>query len=401
MSDQARVGKTIRQSYAAFWKEWIILAIAAVLIGQPGMVTGWIEAKAGAGIFEGLPADMIIQGAGLLGVIYALIYKIGYDLLANRYTLNEEEVVEVYGIIQKNRRVTKLEHIRRVSVEIGIVGRILGYGDVLYFTAGSGGVDVRLKDIPNPEALAEEADALARRKQEQLAHGETGESGEPRSGGGAALAGGQILDALNQAIAESVTVQREIVDAVNQLRSETRRSTAVLQKALQARPAPTTSPAEEQHPVAQPVAESASDQKPEEDIPEPHQSKPEEDEPAPAWHYDDGDTLPEIEESYADSEDEHYDSSPKMFDNWEDALAPSPRSEEGIEKDEVGDSAISPGPSTPESGHDSAPEPEAEPDEDPQKPSEPEPTPRVRQKEQADVPAGDDEFVGLMAPGRK
>lgn len=401
MSDQARVGTTIRQSYAAFWKEWIILVIAAVLIGQPGMVTGWIEAKSGPGIFEGLPADMIIQGAGLLGVIYALIYKIGYDLLANRYTLNEEEVVEIYGIIQKNRRVTKLEHIRRVSVEIGVVGRILGYGDVLYFTAGSGGVDVRLKDIPNPEALAAEADALAKRKQEQVANGESGESGKGRGSRGAALAGGQILDALNQAIAESVTVQREIVDAVNQLRSETRRSTAVLQKALQERPAPTTNFAEEHQAVEPHVVESASDQKPEEDIPEPHQSKPEEDKPAPAWHYDDGDALPEIEESYADPEDEHYDSSPKMFDNWEDALAPSPRSEEGIEKEEVGDSAIAPEPAASESDHDSTSEPEAERDEEPQQPAEPEPTPRVRQKEQADVPAGDDEFVGLMAPGRK
>lgn len=385
MSDDRRVGKTIRQSYAAFWKEWIILAIAAVLIGQPGLVTGWIEAKAGAGIFEGLPAEMIIRGAGLLGVIYALIYKIGYDLLANRYTLNEEEVVEIYGIIQKNRRVTKLEHIRRVSVEIGIVGRILGYGDVLYFTAGSGGVDVRLKDIPNPEALAQEADELARRKQQQMAQGE-GDQGSHAGNG--SQASGQILDAFSETASESVAVQREILEAINALRAETRRSTAVLHAALkQGAGQPIAS--ESESPAGNPDTQSRAEHAPESNQDD---TQPEEN---PKVVSSEPDHEPELdpEPPVAEPEDEHYSSSPKMFDNWEDALAPTPRSEEVIEEDQGGDSSTDLEPTPSES------EPDAE--HETRKPVDPEPETRQRQKQQTEVPADDSEFVGLMAPNRK
>lgn len=215
MSNEERAGKVIRQTYAAFWKELILLGVSVVFILHPEVIYGWIETRTGAAISEGLPIDRILQGLGLLGAFYAIVIGIGYDLLANRYILTDEEVIEVYGIIQKNRRVTKLEHIRRVSVRIGFVGRILGFGDVLYYTSGSGGVDVRLRDISNPEALAEEADRLARRKQDESG------SGEPW---GRTPPDGEMLDSFSESQDQSINIQRQILQTLIELRDEARLS---------------------------------------------------------------------------------------------------------------------------------------------------------------------------------
>lgn len=394
MSEQKRVGVIIRQSYAAFWKEWIVLAIAMVVIVQPAMIVDFIESRAGAGIFDGIPASQVMQGIGLIGVVYSLIYKIGYDLLANRYLLDSDEVVEIYGVIQKNRRVTKLEHIRRVSVEIGFVGRILGYGDVLYFTAGSAGADVRLKSIPNPEALAAEADALAQEKQARMR-----QAGRKPSSASALGAGeeagveapqdsseieGQLLGAFTEAVAESVEVQREILSAIRELRTETRRSAITIQAALAGQPAPTSKSAVEfsaegegdevNSGLSGDSFESRRDTE-QSFYPDAPGSSEEEGKPQAE---EEGSTVEEIS---SEIEPDPYASTPKMFGTWEEVLAPSDPSNQAQDKSAVdgSGSASTPGsPSTSESASEDMGESSSSTD-----------------------PEGDKDFIGLLSPKRK
>lgn len=153
MSQAEFQGELIRPSLKSLWAHWVVLAVSVVLIAIPDMVLGlgqrWLQ-------LEDLSLAVIgLRAAGALGIFYAGIIRIGYIFLANRYYLTDQEVIEIYGLIQRQRRATRFEHIRRVSVEVGFVGRVLGYGDVLYYTSGSGDVDVRLHNIPNPEELAE------------------------------------------------------------------------------------------------------------------------------------------------------------------------------------------------------------------------------------------------------
>ena len=304
MSKQ-RAGQMIRQAYAAFWKEWIILALGMALVAAPVPLIVWVESKAGPGLFEGLPIEMIVQVIGGLAMFYALIVKIAYDLLANRYKLTDEEVVEIYGLIQKNRRVTKLEHIRNVSVEIGFIGRVFGFGDVLYYTSGSGGVDVRLKDIPNPEQLAEEADMLAKRKQDEI---KKEEDRNAYRGQGNGAVDSQILDAFKQSVTESVTVQREILKAIGELSAETRKNAAVIQSAMkqtEARGRPS-----QNHATTSEILEksSASEQN--------------------LRIYSEADSVDAPDDFPPESEPDTPEPTPKMFDgDWEDILAPSKESE--------------------------------------------------------------------------
>jgi membrane protein YdbS with pleckstrin-like domain len=301
MSKQ-RAGDTIRQAYAAFWKEWIILGLGMALVAVPVPLIVWVQSRVGQDVFEGLPIEMIVQGVGGLAMAYALIFKIAYDLLANRYMLTDEEVVEIYGIIQKNRVATKLEHIRRVSVEIGIVGRIFGFGDVLYYTAGSGGVDVRLKDIPNPTQLAEEADMLAKRKQEEIKKKQEEEDDKKAYRGQASGAvDSQILDAFKHSVTESITVQRQILKAIGELSVETRKNAAILQAA-------TKESGTRERPVPGRSTEHENTEKPDSSEPDNHLKE----------H-----TVYASADDSIESEEDIPEPSPKMFDgDWEDILAP-------------------------------------------------------------------------------
>lgn len=380
MSEENRVGKVIRQAYGAFWKEWVILAISAVLIFMPEAVVALVNAQAGPEALGEFPVESALRYAGLLGALYAVVYKIGYDLLANRYILDQEQVVEIYGIIQKNRRVTKLEHIRRVSVEIGFVGRILGYGDVLYYTAGSGGVDVRLKDIPNPEALAAEADELA--KQHQAEMSEAGEAPGPVQGGGAAAApSAQILDAFSESVTESVSVQREILAAIKELRTETRRNTSALKSMLgdrsasaaESATASTIDQGEAESRYGEPDLESSASTSSASD---PHSGEPASTEIVDEDLYGDEEEFT-LDEN--DAEPDPYASSPKMFGDWEDALSSGGSDEEAEDVAEP----VKPGMS---------PEPESIPNEE---------TEEKTEEGSSNPDAADDEFVGLMSPKRK
>lgn len=359
-----RAGQMIRQAYAAFWKEWIILAIGVALVAAPVPLIIWVESKAGPNVFEGIPIEMIVQIIGAVAMVYALIVKIAYDLLANRYKLTDEEVVEIYGLIQKNRRVTKLEHIRNVSVEIGFIGRIFGFGDVLYYTSGSGGVDVRLKDIPKPEQLAEEADALAKRKQAEIKKEE--DRNNAYKGQAGAAVDSQILDAFKQSVTESVTVQREILKAIGELNAETRKNAAILQSVMkESVPRGRSEPARSS---GQASAEriSASD-------PDSRQGR------EPSWN-DTPEAAPLLHPDDDSPAAEEYEPepTPKMFDgDWEEILAPGKEAEQSDE------------------------EPEARQDA--------EQTPKASDDQQYDAHESEDdsrseaqnEFVGLMSPRQK
>lgn len=160
MSQEEPSTETIRPSLKSLWGHWLILILSVLLVVMSGPILSvaqqWLPA------LDQLLSPILLQIAGAAGIVYAGIVRIGYILLANRYFLTHEEIIEVYGLIQRNRRATRLEHIRRVTVEVSFIGRVLGYGDVLYFTSGSGGVDVRLKNIPDPEGLAGRVEALTK-----------------------------------------------------------------------------------------------------------------------------------------------------------------------------------------------------------------------------------------------
>lgn len=131
-----------------------------VMAAVPGAILAlWLGPAADpADTAKGLAAlvgklDGVIRVVGLAAIGYGLVMGVAYPWLANRYMVGAECISEVYGIIAKRRRTTRLAHIRRVGVTQSVLGRVLGYGNVQFYSAGSGDVDVTFRGVRNPQAL--------------------------------------------------------------------------------------------------------------------------------------------------------------------------------------------------------------------------------------------------------
>ena len=67
------------------------------------------------------------------------------------YTVSNKRVIQKRGIIGKALSEIDLKDIRNVLVEYGIIGRLLGFGNVGLATAATAGVEIQMKGCKDPE----------------------------------------------------------------------------------------------------------------------------------------------------------------------------------------------------------------------------------------------------------
>jgi uncharacterized membrane protein YdbT with pleckstrin-like domain len=91
-----------------------------------------------------------LMGLGLLFLLIIVLDRYQYT-----YTITNKRVSSRVGIIAKHVNEVDIEHIRSVTTSQGIMARILGYGNVIIGTAGTGGVEVIIINVINPEQIKE------------------------------------------------------------------------------------------------------------------------------------------------------------------------------------------------------------------------------------------------------
>jgi len=89
------------------------------------------------------------SGAALFGLI--AIARRGLS-----WSLTSERLIERRGILASRRREIELADIRSVEVDRRVLQRLTGLGNVTVASAASADFLVRLEDIPNPDAIAEQ-----------------------------------------------------------------------------------------------------------------------------------------------------------------------------------------------------------------------------------------------------
>jgi uncharacterized membrane protein YdbT with pleckstrin-like domain len=142
-------------------------AVPALLVGLALAVAGVWLARTGA-LAPVLPLpEPVVRGVALAPVPVGLVVA-GWLYLHRwgiRYVLTTEEVYEKTGVLSRNVSQVRLERIQNTAFEQRTVERLLGYGDVRVYTAGSGGTDLVLTDVPDPgrvsAILTEQLDASA------------------------------------------------------------------------------------------------------------------------------------------------------------------------------------------------------------------------------------------------
>jgi uncharacterized membrane protein YdbT with pleckstrin-like domain len=117
------------------------IGVALALIGF--LVAGW-SGTDGIGI-------LTIVGV-LLIAVGAVVASIRYLVWTNtRYVITSSELYKKRGIISRDVTQFRLERVQNTSLRQSGIGRLLGYGDLTVYTAGSGDPELTFERVPKPE----------------------------------------------------------------------------------------------------------------------------------------------------------------------------------------------------------------------------------------------------------
>lgn len=142
-----------RRSFSSLWNIWLCLGMALVCFVVPGKVTYLLDlyVPLGESFFT---VEKLVRLAGMAGAATAgawLLYKRYYS----RYIVHDDRIEAKYGILKRHTSTANFQHIRSIDVEKTLMGMILGYGTLLFGTAGTGETNVVFEGIADPEKVKE------------------------------------------------------------------------------------------------------------------------------------------------------------------------------------------------------------------------------------------------------
>ncbi|WP_193363539.1 PH domain-containing protein [Halobiforma nitratireducens] len=120
-----------------------------VLVGLVLAAVGFVSTAWGVtGGDVGMPA---LLGVALL-VVGATLVALQYVVWTNtRYVITTDELYKKRGIVSRDVTQFRIDRVQNTTLEQDVVGRLLGYGDLTIYTAGSGDPELTFERTPNPE----------------------------------------------------------------------------------------------------------------------------------------------------------------------------------------------------------------------------------------------------------
>ncbi len=96
------------------------------------------------------PVGFVLMGVGVLSIVNAMIAR-----RRQSWTVTSDRIVEQHGIIATSRREMELADIRSVEVSKRVMQRMLNLGDVTIASAASADFAIHLRDINDPDGVAD------------------------------------------------------------------------------------------------------------------------------------------------------------------------------------------------------------------------------------------------------
>lgn len=183
-------GRTMRPALRSFINEWILVGLIMPLALSPYRLAQMLASRTDyLPLIQNIQAEIwnIAQVIGVMLIAYILLMRILIPIIANRYQITENRIVEIYGILKRDTNSTELSHIRRANAKIGVLARIMEicgfkpYGDLVCYTAGSGDEDLTLHGILEPGKVEERMRDLLRESQAAKEDAHTGGQDSPSS----------------------------------------------------------------------------------------------------------------------------------------------------------------------------------------------------------------------------
>ena len=109
-----------------------------------------------------LPLVLTLVGAGIVGKTYL-------EWLRLLYVITDEEIYVKHGLVSRDVTQIRLDRVQNTAYEQTILERMLSFGDVRIYTAGTSTEDLTFRDVPDPERIKS---TLTRLLSEQSRSGE-------------------------------------------------------------------------------------------------------------------------------------------------------------------------------------------------------------------------------------
>jgi len=139
----------IRPSWRSYWPA----GLAAVALIGIGLLVG--ELTGGLARAVGLPASL-----GMVLALAPVVVGVLYHHLSHRYDMSPREGVSgTVGLVSRSSRQMPLTDQVQVDLEQGVVGRILGYGTLVFWT-GDDRSRLEWRNVPDPMGLMGQVQAL-------------------------------------------------------------------------------------------------------------------------------------------------------------------------------------------------------------------------------------------------
>jgi uncharacterized membrane protein YdbT with pleckstrin-like domain len=129
----------------------LVAVVGGLLIAVAGVVFTNLLRRAIAG--QNIPSllgylPLVLTVAGIAWAVLAYL-----NWLRLLYVITSSEIYVKYGLVSRDVTQIRLSRIQNTTFEQSILQRLLGYGDVRIYTAGSGTDDLMFDDVPDPEAV--------------------------------------------------------------------------------------------------------------------------------------------------------------------------------------------------------------------------------------------------------
>ncbi|WP_276255337.1 PH domain-containing protein [Halomontanus rarus] len=118
------------------------IAIALVLFGI--VLAGWSMTDGDSSLITLASFLLIAVGAAMALVRY--VYW-----TSTRYVITSGELYKKRGVVSRNVTQFRLDRVQNTSRSQSALGRLLGYGDLTVYTAGSGDPELVFEHVPEPE----------------------------------------------------------------------------------------------------------------------------------------------------------------------------------------------------------------------------------------------------------
>jgi len=142
--DSLTDGESVISSFRQHWKllvipiGWFVLAVAVVGVAFWLFPWPWLE----------WAVVIVVIGGGIWLVVRPVV-----SWATTRYVLTNERLITRHGLIAKSGVEIPLERITNVNFNQSVFERMLGAGDLLVESAGTGGQS-RFSNIPRPDEFA-------------------------------------------------------------------------------------------------------------------------------------------------------------------------------------------------------------------------------------------------------